>query len=99
MALCSNLGTALVDNENCYTSEIFSNPEYTDLYSAFTVNNIIYDKINMVVDDSKIDLNDIIVERNKEITPLNDEELKAIQDYEQKKLNLSSKENSFFINL
>ena len=99
MALCSNIGTALVDNENCYTSEIFSNPEYTDLYSAFTVNNTIYDKVNMNVIDSKIDLNDVIMERNKDIVPLNDEELKAIQDYEQKKLNLSSKENSFFINL
>lgn len=103
MALCPNLGTALVDNENCYTSEIFSNPEYTDLYSAFTVNNIMYDKINIDVNDtlhsSFIDLNNIIAERNKEITPLNDEELKAIQDYEHKKLNISSKENSFFINL
>ena len=53
----------------------------------------------MNVIDSKIDLNDVIMERNKDIVPLNDEELKAIQDYEQKKLNLSSKENSFFINL
>ena len=36
------------------------------------------------------------MERNKEITPLNDEELKAIQDYEQKKFR--TEQNSFFIN-
>ena len=88
MALCSNIGTALIDNENCYTSNMFSNPEYTDLYSAYTTHNIIYDKIN--IKDDRINMyhnmDDITMERNKEITPLNDEELKAIHDFEKKKL-------------
>ena len=86
MAICSNFGTALIENENCYTSDIYSNPEYTDLYSAYTLNNIICDKIDLKQIPKSINFDDIIAERNKEITPLNDEELKAIQDFEKKKL-------------
>jgi len=90
MAIGSNFGTALIENENCYTSDIFSNPEYTDLYSAYTLNNIMCDKIDL--HSSKINneyigsIDKLIDERNKEITPLNDEELKAIHDFEKKKL-------------
>ena len=91
MAIGSNFGTALIENENCYTSDIFSNPEYTDLYSAFTTHNIISDKINIkghyTTNCDTIHLDAIIAERNKEITPLNDEELKAIHNFEKKKLN------------
>lgn len=86
MAICSNFGTALIENENCYTSDIYSNPEYTDLYSAYTLNNIICDKIDLKQIPKSINFDDIIAERNKEITPLNDEELKAIRDFEKKKL-------------
>ena len=86
MAICSNFGTALIENENCYTSDIYSNPEYTDLYSAYTLNNIICDKIDLKQNPKSINFDDIIAERNKEITPLNDEELKAIRDFEKKKL-------------
>ena len=86
MAICSNFGTALIENENCYTSDIYSNPEYTDLYSAYTLNNIICDKIDLKQNPKSINFDDIIAERNKEITPVNDEELKAIRDFEKKKL-------------
>jgi hypothetical protein len=79
----SNLGTALIDNENCYTSDIFSKPEYTDLYAAYTTDNTIYDKVSLKGNKS---FDDIIAERNADITPLDDEELKAIQDFEKKKL-------------
>jgi len=86
MAIGSNFGTALIENENCYTSDIYSNPEYTDLYSAYTLNNIICDKIDLKQIQKSINFEDIIAQRNKEITPLNDEELKAIRDFEKKKL-------------
>lgn len=95
----SNLGTSLIDNENCYTSDIFSKPVYTDLYSAYTTDNTIYDKVSLKVNKS---LDDIIKERNTEIIPLNDEELKAIQDFEKKKLDSDIKslncDKGFIIN-
>ena len=83
MALVPNIGTSLVD-DNCYTSDVFANPEYTDLYSAFTNNNIICDKLDFK--KRSVSFESLVEERNKEIEPLNDEELKAIQDYEKKKL-------------
>ena len=94
----SNVGTALLDN-HCYTSDIFSNPEYTDLYSAFTTNNIICNKIN-IHDIKNRSMDMLIEERKKEITPFNDIELKAIYDYEKRKNDVSKlQSNSFFIDI
>ena len=83
MAICSPLGTSLVENDN-YTSDVFSKPKYTDLYAAYTTDNTIYDKVSMKEIKS---FDDILAERTAPITPLNDEELKAIQDFEMRKLN------------
>jgi hypothetical protein len=80
------IGTDIIEtNETGYTSQVFTNPEYTDVYSAFTTNNTVYDKLPSYTENTK-SLDEIITERNKEISPFNDSELKAIQDYEKKKL-------------
>ena len=84
MAIESNIGTALIDNETCYDSTMYSNPEYTDLYSAYITHNTIYDKVTYR--ENNRTFNDVIAERNADITPLDDEELIAIQEYEKKKL-------------
>lgn len=81
-----NLGTSIIEsNQGSYTSNVFSNPEYTDVYSAFTTDNIIYDKVLTFVESNK-SIDELIAERNKDITPFNDTELQAIQEYEKMKL-------------
>jgi len=80
------VGTSIIENTGgSYTSAIFTNPEYTDLYSAFTDTNIVSDKIPAFIETNK-NLDDILSERAKEITPFNDIELKAIQEFEKRKL-------------
>jgi len=80
------MGTLIIDdNKGSYTSDIFANPEYTDLYSAFTENNTICDKVTSFVEKGRT-LEDIIAERNADvIQPLNDTELIAIQEFERVK--------------
>jgi hypothetical protein len=81
-----NIGAAIIETtEGGYSSDIFANPEYTDLYSAFTTNNTICDKIPTFNETNK-SLDNLIAERNNTIAPFNDTELKAIQDYEKLKL-------------
>jgi len=80
----SNIGTSLIENENSYTSDLFMNPKYTDLYSAYTNDNIVYDKLSFHNNTKTFD--EIISERNAPIAPLNDDERKAIYDFEMKKL-------------
>ena len=112
MAICSNLGTSIIEN-NCYTSNT-SKPNYTDLYEAYTTAMITEMTTDTEYKEKTFD--DIIAERNNQITPLNDDELKAIHEYEKKKLsvkryteshaiedwdpNVQIKEyNNFFINV
>ena len=80
------MGTLIIDdNKGSYTSDIFANPEYTDLYYAFTENNTICDKVTSFVEKGRT-LEDIIAERNTDvIQPLNDNELSAIQEFERVK--------------
>ena len=81
------MGTLIIDdNKGSYTSDIFANPEYTDVYSAFTENNTICDKVTSFVERGQRCIDDIIAERNADvIQPLNDEELSAIQEFERVK--------------
>jgi curved DNA-binding protein CbpA len=80
------IGTAIIDtNEGGYTSAMNTTPEYTDVYSAFTSDNTICDKVGAFKENGKT-LDDLIAERNAEITPFDDKEMKAIQEFEQKKL-------------
>ena len=90
----TNLGTALIENESCYTSDIFSRPEYTDVYSAYTTDNTIYDKVSFKENKS---LDEMIAERNADIVPFDDEELKAIQEFEKKKLDITETYDKGFI--
>lgn len=81
------MGTLIIDNnKGSYTSDIFANPEYTDVYSAYTENNTICDKVTSFVEGNRT-IEDIIAERSADISPLNDRELSVIQEFEKKKLN------------
>ncbi len=86
----SNLGSEIIENHTGgYTSDLFQNPEYTDLYSAFTTDNTICDKVTSFTDKSK-SLDDLVMsitnERNTVIAPLDNKELEAIQAFEKNKL-------------
>ena len=88
----SCMGTDIIENnEGTYTSNIFTKPEYTDIYTAFTSDNTVYDKITDFVEINKT-VEDLITERNKEITPFTDLELKAIQDFEKAKVEEQTKQ-------
>jgi curved DNA-binding protein CbpA len=98
----TNIGTAIIDtNEGGYTSALYTKPEYTDAYSAFTSDNTICDKVGAFKETGKT-FDDLIAERNAEITPFDDRELKAIQEFEKKKLekniNNLSKTRDYFNN-
>jgi hypothetical protein len=61
-------------------SMIFSNPEYSDLYTAYNIYNTVLDKVTPFNDDEyNKNLDDVIKERNNIILPLNKEELEDIQ--------------------
>jgi curved DNA-binding protein CbpA len=86
------MGTDIIENhEGTYTSNLFTKPEYTDVYAAFTSDNTVYDKVTPFVEQVKT-LDEIINERTKEITPFNDVELKAIQDFEKAKAEQQTKQ-------
>jgi hypothetical protein len=80
-----NIGVDIIEsNEGGYTSQLFTNPKYTDAYEAFS-NLTVFDKLPTYTETNKT-LDDLIAERNKEITPFNDTELQSIQEYEKKKI-------------
>lgn len=80
-----NLGVALIEQTGgTFTSDPSANPKYTDLYSAFTSDNTISDKIPTFTNSAKT-LEEIMAEREKEITPT-DDDLKEVVEYEKKKL-------------
>jgi hypothetical protein len=79
------IGNEIIETtEGGYTSHIFNNPKYTDAYEAFS-NLTISDKLPEYTETNKT-LDDLIAERNKDITPFNDTELQAIHSYEKMKL-------------
>lgn len=89
------IGTEIIDAPNGdYTSAPFLRPEYTDVFSAFNNANTISDKITTFQENNK-SFDELLAERNKTIEPLNCTELKAIQEYEKKKLdnNISNLSN------
>lgn len=82
----SVLGTAIIDNnDESFTSNIFTNPEYTDIYSAFNNDNTICDKVAPFSDSTKT-FEEILAERNAEIKPFDNDELEEIQAFEKKKI-------------
>jgi len=82
----TTIGTSIIESvADGYTSDFYANPEYTDVYSAFTTANIVTDKITTFKDTNKT-LEDIINERNAQIKPFDDSERQAIFDFEKKKV-------------
>ena len=82
----NNIGTDIIEiHEGGYTSGVFTNPEYTDVFSAFTAANTITDKVTTFKGTNKT-LEDIINERNAAIKPFDDSERQAIFDFEKKKV-------------
>jgi hypothetical protein len=85
------LGSSIIEHqEGSYTSDIFSNPEYTDLYSAYTTDNTINDKVS-AFSERNTTFDDLINERQSEIQPLSNTELLAIQNFEKKKIEEQTK--------
>lgn len=81
----TTIGTSIIEShEGGYTSDFYANPEYTDVYSAFTTVNTIADKVTTFKETNK-SLEDIINERNQAIKPLDNSERQALFDYEKKK--------------
>jgi curved DNA-binding protein CbpA len=86
------IGTDIIENhEGTYTSNLFTKPEYTDVYAAFTSDNTVYDKVTPFIEQVKT-LDELINERTKEITPFKDVELKAIQEFEKAKAEQQTKQ-------
>ena len=82
----NNTGTDIIEShENGYTSAVFNNPEYTDVYSAFTDANTITDKVTTFKETNKT-LEDIINERNAAIKPFDESERQVLYDFEKKKV-------------
>jgi hypothetical protein len=79
------IGTEIIESaEGDFTSAPFLTPEYTDVYSAFTSANTICDKVPSTLATKTLE--ELVAEREVAVTPLNDTERKAIQEYEQKQL-------------
>ena len=80
------LGVAIVEEAGgTFTSDPQANPEYTDLYSAYTSNNTLYDKLPSYQDKVKT-LEELLKEREAVYETQTDEDLAAIAAYEKKKM-------------
>lgn len=85
MALCDGLrgsiGMELIASTPYhYGSDAFAHPEYSDLQSAYTSENTVFDKIPMIPTSQTID--EFVKERDHVYDPLTDHELHAISNYE-----------------
>jgi curved DNA-binding protein CbpA len=91
MAYYSGGGTEIIESHDAtYTSNIFTKPEYTDVYAAYNSDNTVYDKLTPFAESNKT-IDELINERTNEITPFTDLELKAIQDFEKTKIEAQTK--------
>jgi hypothetical protein len=75
-------GTSLIPTENGFHSDPCTNPEYTDLYAAYTSEHTIHDKLPEFVPRT---LEELMKEREQADEPMRNEELEAITAYEKKK--------------
>ena len=79
------LGAMILDEGvGSYTSDLYQTPEYTDVYSAFTNDNTMCDKVAPFTEKGKT-LEELVAEREAGIAPLQDTELAAIAEFEAKK--------------
>lgn len=86
MALTSgkNIGADLLNETDNFTSNICDRPGYTDLYSAFTSDNILTNKIPPSYNFKTLD--ELLEERKSNIKPLDDNELKELHEYEKQQV-------------
>jgi len=93
MAYCTgNMGHTLVEQSSGFTSAPGLNPEYTDLYNAFTSENTVFDKVPPInAINAEEALAALIAEREKVYECVKDEELEAIAEYERKKIEANKK--------
>lgn len=81
------LGVAIVEEAGgTFTSDPHANPEYTDLYSAYTSDNTMYDKLPVYKDSKNKTLEELLKEREAVYESHTDEDLAAIAAYEKKKM-------------
>ena len=81
------VGTSLIgigERPDSYTSDFLSNPEFTDLYQAYTTENILCDKVSDRISNRTLD--DIIKERSENMNPFTDDEKSALYEYERAQL-------------
>lgn len=89
MAYCTgNMGQTLVEQSSGFTSAPGLNPEYTDLYNAFTSENTVFDKVQPIKART---LEELLLEREKVYECVKDEELEAIAEYERNKIEADKK--------
>lgn len=80
-----SLGTELIASTPYhYGSEAFMNPEYSDLHSAYTSENTVFDKIPSMEKSTTRTLDEIQQERDHVYDPITDREAEALEIYAQK---------------
>jgi len=79
-------GTSLIPSSTGYYSDPCTNPEYTDLYAAYTSENTVMDKVPSL--NTVRTMEDLLKEREMVDAPLVDQELEAMYAYEQRKVKM-----------
>ena len=88
------MGMTLIEENAGFTSVHGMNPEYTDLYTAYTSDNTVFDKIQPIytkVDEKPKTVEELLQEREKVYEFYKDEELEAITEYEKKRFEADKK--------
>jgi hypothetical protein len=89
----SHIGTNIIETDNInFTSQFGVNPGFTDLYSAYTDNNIFIDKIPQTNKNKTFD--EYIKERDDILNPITDSEKELFIDYEKKEYEKQKKHYS-----
>jgi hypothetical protein len=81
----NTIGTAIIEQTaGPYTSDPYENPEFCDVYTAYTSENTICDKVSENITIKTLE--ELIQEREMDITPFDNKELEAINEFEKLKL-------------
>ena len=81
MALSSTMGVSLLDEGGTFTSAPYLRPEYTDVYTAYTSDNTLFDKLPEFTEKNRT-FEDILKERDMVYQTELDSDLQAIATYE-----------------
>jgi hypothetical protein len=78
-------GTEIIRRENRYHSSMYVNPEYVDLYEAYTSQNIQFDKLPEYEEAPLPSMEEILKEREKSIEQVDVEDgIKFVHEYERR---------------